>query len=61
MKYLAIFKELLGTLECPVHHQKPEIVEGDNGELQINCCCPKFKKECLFIVNKIVTLTAKKS
>lgn len=59
MKYLDIFKDVLGTIECPIHHQQPEIIKDDDDELQIICCCPKFKKECLFLVHKIAGLMAK--
>jgi len=59
MEYLAVFKDLFGTIECPIHSQKPEIIKDDDGELVVSTCCPKFKKECLFLISKIVALMAK--
>ena len=60
MKHLAIVKELLDGIECPIHGKNPEISTNDQGELQLNCCCPKFKRECLFLIKKIESLTSRK-
>ena len=59
MKYLSIFKDLFGTVVCPVHHKEPIIFKDDEDELQVTCCCSKFKKECLFLIHKIAGELAK--
>jgi hypothetical protein len=58
MKYLSIFKDVLGSIECPEHRQKPEIIKDESHELLFECCCPEFKKECVYLVNKIASLMA---
>jgi hypothetical protein len=60
MKYLSIFKDLFGSLECPIHHKNPEIIENPEGDLLVKCCCPKFHKECMFLIQKIFSMMSEK-
>jgi hypothetical protein len=59
MKPLSVLMELLESIECPIHHQKPEIIKDNDGGLKMTCCCPKFYNECVFLINKISVLLSK--
>ncbi|HVS93337.1 MAG TPA: hypothetical protein VHE59_14965 [Mucilaginibacter sp.] len=59
MKYLSVFKDLFGAIECPVHHKTPDIIKDADGELQLKCCCTEFRKECMFLIEKALSVMAK--
>ena len=58
MKYLSIFQDVLDSIECPEHHKKPVFIRDNDNELQLSCCCYKFKRQCVYLVNKIAMLVS---
>jgi len=58
MRYLAIIKDVLASMRCPVHNEIPVLTIDEDDELQIKCCCPEFKMQCLYLIHKIGSLFA---
>ena len=50
---------IIESLTCPVYKKHPKITYDENGEFHIECCCPQFKKQCLYLIKKLMMLSAK--
>jgi hypothetical protein len=50
---------IIESLTCPVYKKHPKIIYDKNGEFHIECCCPQFKKQCLYLIKKLLMLSAK--
>jgi hypothetical protein len=49
-------KPLIEGLSCRTHNRHPVLQVMDNGIINISCCCPAFKAQCLHILNKFIKL-----
>jgi len=52
---------IIESLTCPVNKKKPKISFDENGEFHIECCCPQFRKQCLYLIKKLMVLSAGKA
>jgi len=52
-------KTAIEALECPIHHEGPILVTDKGDRLIIKCCCAKFRKECQYLIDKLVSYSPK--
>jgi hypothetical protein len=50
---------IIESLSCPVYKQHPKISYDENGDFHIECCCQQFKKQCMYLIKKLLMITSK--
>jgi hypothetical protein len=60
MEWIPYIKSVVESLRCPLHKEHPEILINEEEHIRITCCCADFRKECLYLVEKLVRLTPKR-
>lgn len=54
-KLTADLKGVIEALACPEHNTHPVVViDGEN--ITLECCCPKCKAQCNYLINKMSNL-----
>ena len=48
-------KDVIESLCCPEHNTHP-VVAIDGEKITLECCCPKCKAQCHYLINKMYTL-----
>ncbi len=54
-KLTADIKDVIESLACPEHNKHPTVVI-DGEKITLQCCCPKCKAQCHYLINKIFTM-----
>lgn len=57
MKIPQNIKEMVESLRCPKHHKTPQIMIDNEDHLKIECCCADFKKQCLYLIGKMMLIS----
>jgi hypothetical protein len=52
---------MIESLECPIHAQRPNVLIDEKEHLKISCCCSDFRKQCLYLIKKLLELSPKKT
>ncbi len=53
-KLEAAIKKEVGALRCPIHRLQAEVsMEDENTEVEVQACCPFFKKDVFVIADRM--------
>lgn len=47
---------MIESLQCPKHHKHPMLLLDGEEEITVQCCCPDFKKQCLYLMSKFMVV-----
>ena len=50
MKISTDITSIIESLTCPIYKKQPKISYDEHGDFHIECCCPQFKKQCLYLI-----------